>query len=121
MGDAAKTSHRVPSTCAHNAILSLLNIHIIPSHQVHVAIDNPSLVRSVTCLSISSNPWNSVRAVDDVSHVENLQFNCCRCMSHLYQFRDRIQLTRVFRDSGERMSSPVLNESSIIVQELDFD
>jgi len=75
MGDAAKISPRVPSTCAQNAILSLLIIHIIPSRQMYVAIDNPLLVPSISCLSTSSYLWNYVRAADDVSHAENLQSN----------------------------------------------
>ena len=54
MGDAANISPRVPSPCAQNAILSLLIIHIIPSRQIYVAINNPSLVPSVSCLSSSS-------------------------------------------------------------------
>jgi hypothetical protein len=54
IGDVAKISLRVPSTCTPNAILSLLIIHIISSHQINVAIDNPSLVPSVTCLTSSS-------------------------------------------------------------------
>jgi len=102
MGDAAKPSPRVPSTCAQNAILFLLIIHIIPSRQIYVAIDNPSLVPSVTCHTTSSYLWNYLRASDDVSHAENLQSNCCRCFSHLYKFRDGIQVTRVFRYCGER-------------------
>jgi len=93
MGDAAKFSPRVPSTCAQNAILSLLIIHIIPSHQIYVAIDNPSLIPSVSCLSTSSYLWNYVRAADDVSHAENLQSNGCQCYSHLYTFQDGIQVT----------------------------
>jgi len=101
IGDAAKTSPRVPSTCAQNAILFLLIIHIIPSRQIYVAIDNPSLVPSVTFLTTSSYLWNYVRAADDVSHAENLQSNCCRCFSHMYKFRDGIQVTRVFRYCGE--------------------
>jgi hypothetical protein len=121
MGDAAKTSPRVHSTCAQNAILFLLIIHIIPSRQIYVAIDNPSLVPSVACLTTSSYLWNYVRAADDVSHAENLQSNCCRCLSHLYKFRDGIQVTRVFRYCGEREGYPVLNESSILVQKLDFE
>ena len=44
MGDGAKISPRVPSTCMQNPILSLPIIHIIPSHQMNVPIDNPSLV-----------------------------------------------------------------------------
>jgi hypothetical protein len=72
MGDAAKTSPRVPSTCAQNAILSLPIIHIIRSRQIYVAIDNPLLVLSVFCLTTSSYLWNYVRAADDVSHAEKL-------------------------------------------------
>jgi hypothetical protein len=53
MGDAATISPRVPSTCVQNVILSLLIIHLILSRQVYEAIDNPSLVPSVSCYSIS--------------------------------------------------------------------
>jgi len=102
MGDAANISPRVPSTCAQNAILSLLIIHIIPSRQIYVAIDNPSLVPSVSWLTTSSYLWNYVRAADNISYAENLQSNGCRCFSHLYKFRDRIQVTPVFRYCGER-------------------
>jgi len=95
-------SPRVPSTCAQNAILSLLIIHIIPSCQIYVAIENPLLVPSISCLTTSSYLWNYVRAADNVSNAENLESNGCRCVSHLYKFRDRIQVTRVFRYCGER-------------------
>ena len=101
MGDIGKISHRVPSTCAQNAIFSLLIIHIIPSHQIYVAIENPSFILSVSCLTTSSYLWNYVCAANDVFHAENLQSNSCRCFSHLYKFRDRIQVTRVFRYCGE--------------------
>jgi len=102
MGDAAKISPRIPSTCAQNAILSLLIIHIIPSGQIYVAFDNPSLVPSVSCLTTSSYLWNDVRAADNISHAENLQSNGSRCFSHLYKFLDGIQVTQVFRYCGER-------------------
>jgi len=46
MGDAVKFFPCVPSTCEHNAILSLLILHIIPSRQIYVTIDNPLLVLS---------------------------------------------------------------------------
>ena len=115
MGDAAKISPRIPSTCVQNTILSLLIIHIIPSHQIYVAIDNPSLVPSVSCLNTSSYLWNYVHAADNVFHAENLPSNGGRCFSHLYKFRDGIQVTRVFRYCGERQGEPVLNESSILV------
>jgi len=121
MGDIAKTSPRVPSTCAQNTILSLLIIHIIPTRQIYGAIDNPSLVPSVSCLTTRSYMWNYVCAADDVSHAENLQSNRCRCFSHLYKFRDRILVTRVFRYCGERQGYTVLNESCILVKELDFE
>jgi hypothetical protein len=101
MGDAAKISPRVASTCAQNAILSLLIIHIIPSRQIYVAIDNPSLVPSVTCLTTSSYVWNYMRVADDVSYAEYLQSNGCLYFTHLYKFRARIQDTRVFRYCGE--------------------
>ena len=102
MGDAVNISPRVPSTCAQNAILSLLIIHIIPSGQIYVAIQNPSLVPSVSCLTTGSYLWNDVRAADNISHVENLQSNGCQCFSRLYKFRDGIQVTRVFRYCGQR-------------------
>jgi len=102
IGDVAKISPRVPSTCVQNAILSLLIIHIIRSRQIHVAIDNPSLVQSISCLTTSSYLWNYVRAADDVSDAENMQSNGCLCFSHLYKFRDVIQVTPVFRYCGER-------------------
>jgi len=102
MGDAAKISLRVSSTGTQNAILSSLIIHIIPSHQINVAIDNPSLVPSGSCLTTSSYVWNSVRTADNVSQAENLQSNGCWCFSHLYKFRDGIQVKRVFRYCCER-------------------
>ena len=95
MGNAAKISSRIPFTCAQNAILSLLIIHIIPSHQIYVAIDNPSFVSSVSCLTTSSYLWNDVHVADNISHAENLQSNGCLCFLHLYKFRDRIQVTWV--------------------------
>ena len=100
--DAAKTSPHVPSTCVQNPILSLLIIHIIPSRQIYVAIDNPSLVPSVSYPATSSYLWIYMCAAYDVSHAENLQSSCCWCFSPLYKFRDRIQVTRVFRNCGER-------------------
>ena len=54
MGDIAKISPRIPSTCAQYAILSLLIIHIIRSRQINVAIDNPSRIPSVSCHTTSS-------------------------------------------------------------------
>ena len=75
MGDAANISPRVPSTCAQNTFLSLPIIHIIPSRQIYVAIDNPSLVPSVSCLTTSSYLWNYVCAADNISPAANLQTN----------------------------------------------
>jgi len=89
MGDTAKIFPRVPSTCAQKAILSFLIVHIIPSRQIYVAIDNPSLVPSVSWLTTSSYLWNYVCAADDVSYAENLQSNGCRYFSHLYKFWGR--------------------------------
>jgi len=77
-------------------------IHIIPSRQIYVPIDNPSLSLSISSLTSSSHLWNYVRAADNISHAENLQSHGCRCFSQLYKFRDRIQVTRVFRYCGER-------------------
>jgi len=101
-GDVATISPRVPSNCAQNAILFLLIIHIIPSRQIYVAIDNPSLVLSVYSLTTSSNLCNYVFTADDDSHGANLQRTCWRCFSHLKPYRDGIQVTRVLRYCGER-------------------
>jgi len=54
IGNAVKIYPPVPSTCVRSAILSLLIIHIIPSYQIDVAIDNPSLLPSNSCLTSSS-------------------------------------------------------------------
>jgi len=97
MGDAVEISPRVPSTCAQNPFLSLIIIHIIPSPQIYVAIENPLLVSSVSCLTTSSYRWNYVRAADNVSYADNVQSNGCQGCSHLSKFRDGIQVTRVFR------------------------
>jgi hypothetical protein len=102
MSDAAKISLRVPSTSMQNVILSLLIIHIIPSHQIYVAIDNPSLIPSISCRTTSSYLWNYMRAGDDVSHAANLQSNGCWCFSPMYKLLDGIQVTRAFRYRAER-------------------
>jgi hypothetical protein len=93
MGDAAKISPRLPSSCSQNAVPSLVFIHIIRSRQFYVAIDNPWLNLSVSCLTTSSYLWYYVRTADNVSHAEYLQSNGCQCFSQLYKFRDWIQVT----------------------------
>ena len=75
MCDAAKTTPRIPSTRAQKAIISLPIIHIIPSRQIYVGIDNPSFVTSISCLTTCSYLWNYMRAADNVSHAENWQSN----------------------------------------------
>ena len=100
-GDAAKISPHVPSTCAQNATLSFLILHIIRSRQIYEAIDNPSLVSCVSCLITSSYLWNYVRAADDGSHAENLQSNGCRCSSHWFKSRDGILVTQVLTYCSE--------------------
>jgi len=67
MGDAAKISPCVPSTCVQNAILSLLFIHIFPSHQIYVAIDSRLFVPSITCLTTGSYLGHDVSAADNIS------------------------------------------------------
>ena len=101
IGDIAKISPCVSSSCAQNAIPSLLIIHIIPSRQIYVAINNPSLMLSISCLTASYYIWNSESAANDDSHAENLQSNSCQCISHLYKFRDWIQVTWVLRCCAE--------------------
>jgi len=97
MGDAANISPHVPVTCAQNAIVALLMIEIIPSRQIYVAIDNPLVLPSVSCVTTSSYLWNYVHAAHNISHAENLQSNIWLCVSYLNKFRDRKQVTRVFR------------------------
>ena len=93
MGHPVETSPCIPSTSAHNAILSVLLIHIIPSHQIYEANDNPSLVPSIPCLTTTSYLWNYLRTACNVSHTEHLQLCGCQCISHMNQFRDGIQVT----------------------------
>jgi len=64
---------------AHKMQFSLLIMHIIPSRQIYMDVDNPSLVPSVSCLTTSSYLWNYVHAAGNISHTENLQSNGCRC------------------------------------------
>jgi hypothetical protein len=102
MGKAANISPRVPSTCAQNANLSFVIIHIMPSHQIYVAVDNPSFVPSVTCQTTSSDLWNYMRAADNISHADNMQTSGCWCISPVYKFQDGIKVTKVFSYCGKR-------------------
>jgi len=86
MGDAAKISPHVLSTSAQNETLSAPIIPIIPSRQIDVAIDNSSLVPSISCLTTSSYLWNDVRSAYNIFPVENLQTNSSHCFSQLYKF-----------------------------------
>jgi hypothetical protein len=101
MGDTAKISPHVSSTCVQNTILSVLIVQIIPSRQIYGAIDNPLFVPSVSWLTTGSCLCNHVCAADNISHAENLQTNGWRCFCRLYKFRDRIKVTRVFSYRGE--------------------
>jgi hypothetical protein len=71
IGDTTNISSRIPSTCAQHAIISSLIMHITPSQQIYVGINNPSLIPSVSCLNTCRDLWNSMCAVDDVSHAGN--------------------------------------------------
>jgi hypothetical protein len=71
MGDAGNISPRIPSACAQNAILSLLIIHIILRRQIYVAIDNPSFIPSVSCITTRSYLSNAVRTANNISHAES--------------------------------------------------
>jgi len=90
MRDSSKISFRVPCTFAQNAILSFQIIHIIPSREIYIAVDNRSLVPSVCCLTSSSYLWNYIRTAYDVSHAENFQTKGYRCFPHWYKVRDWI-------------------------------
>jgi len=103
-GDAVNISPCIPSACLQNGVLSLQIIHMIPTRQIYVAIDNPSLVLSISCLTNSSYLWNWVCTANNVSHTEMIQTKHCRCLSHLYKFRGGIKLTWVYMFCGERQS-----------------
>jgi hypothetical protein len=66
MGDSTKTASCVPSTSMHNVILCILILHIVPNCHIYVAIDNPLLVPSVSCVNSCSYHSNFVRVADDV-------------------------------------------------------
>ena len=72
------------------AFVSSLIIEIIPSSHIYRAINHPSLVPTVSCLTPSWIIWYYVCAADDVSHAEHLQSECCQCFSSLYKIWDRI-------------------------------
>src|SRR5258705_12790021 len=93
MGDVAKISASIPSTPPQNAILSLLIIHMIPSHQIYLAMAYPSLMLSICCLTTSRYPRNYLRAADNSSHTAFLPSYIGQWFSHLYKFWDRIQVT----------------------------
>jgi len=102
MGDAAKTSPHIPSTCAQNAILSLLIIHIILSCHIYVAIDNPSLILSVFCLTTSTYLWNYVRTADNVYHNEMCRETAAGAFFTCTNFEKGSKVVRVFRYCGAR-------------------
>jgi hypothetical protein len=93
MSNDVKSSPYVPSTCVQNGMLYLQFKHIISSRQIYVAIDNPLLVLTVSCLTTSSYIWHSLHTANDITHAEDLQRNCCLCFSHFYTFQDAIQVT----------------------------
>jgi len=82
MGNAANISPRVPSTWAHHPIFPLFSIPIISSYKIYVAINNPSLVASITCLTTSCYLWNYVCAADNISYADNLQSKGYRFFAH---------------------------------------
>jgi hypothetical protein len=83
MGDIAKISPHVACTHTQNAILSVLIIYIIPSCTIYMAIDNSSLVSSISCLITSSDHWNYMHIADNVSHAEILKRNSFQGFSNL--------------------------------------
>ena len=121
IGDAVKISPRIPSTCVQNAIHLVIIIHIIPSRQIYVDINNSLFIPSVSCLTTCSYVFNYLRAANNVSHAENLQSTGCQCFFNLYKFSNGIQVTQGFRDCGERRGQPVLNEICFLIQDHDFE
>jgi len=83
LGDTAKISPHVPSTCRQNAILLLLIIHIMPTRQIYMSIDCEFLVPSDSSHTTSSYLSKYIHVANNVSHAETLQSNGCRCFSHL--------------------------------------
>jgi len=121
MGGAVNISPYVSSTSVQNAILSLPIIHTIPSCQINVTMETSLLVLSVSWIRTTSYHLNYMHLGDDVSHSEDMQLNDCQCMSHMFKFLHGIEVTRGFMYCGELQGYALLNESSIFVQEHDFE
>jgi hypothetical protein len=83
IGDILKIPSPVTSAIVYYPILSVIFIHIIPSHQISVAIANPSLVPSNSCLNTSSYLSNDICAAKNISHNDNLQRTGCLSSFHL--------------------------------------
>jgi hypothetical protein len=86
MDVVAKISPWIPSPFGQNANLSLQIMHIIPSHHINVAIDNPSLVPSISCCTTSSYLQNDVRTAYNGYHADISQSNGWGCFSLWYKF-----------------------------------
>jgi len=86
-----------------------------------VAIYNPSVIPSISCLTPSYYLWNFVHVANNVSHTENLQSNGCQYISLLFKIQDRIQVTRVAMFCREWHSYAGLNDSSMLIQEFGFE
>ena len=66
-----KISPHVPSTCVQNSSFSLLILHIISSSQIEVAINNTSLIPSITCLNRNRYRRSYLCAAHIISHAEH--------------------------------------------------
>jgi len=115
IGDTEEISPRGPSTCVQNATLSLMMILIIPSCQIYVAIDNLSVVCSVSCHTTRTYLRNYFRTADDVFHIEKLpataavDFLTCTNFekgSKLPQFSGIVMSAKANKYSTKAPSSP---------------
>jgi hypothetical protein len=62
-----------------------------------------------------------VHVANNISHTENLQTNGSQYISPVYKIADGIQVTRVATYCCERHGYQVLNDSTMLIKQLDFE
>jgi hypothetical protein len=100
MGDTAKISPHIASTCIQNSIPCLLIICISPSHHINVAIDNALVIPSFSFLA-TSYVCNYLCIAENDSHTDYLDTTGYGCFSRYYNFRDGMQGIHGFMYRGE--------------------
>jgi len=116
-----RKSLHVSYTCVQNWILSFLTKPIIGSHQGKMAIDNASLVLSMSYSTPSNSLCNHVIPANDVSPAENVKINSCQCFPRLYKCGYGIHVIWVVTYRDQRHGTTGLNKIFIFVQGLDFE